>query len=39
MANLFGLPEGRDLQVALTEQLARHLLEYADDSPRPTHMA
>ena len=39
MQNLFGRPEHRELQTELLERLARQLLEYADDSPRPTHMA
>ncbi len=39
MNNLYGRPEGRDLQAEMTTQLAHALLEADDTSPRPTHMA
>lgn len=37
--NLFAKPEGGDLRTALSERLARVLIEAADESPLPTFMA
>ena len=39
MSNLYGRPEARDLQVEMTDRLAHRMIEYADESPVPTHMA
>ena len=39
MTNLFSRPEGRGLRADLSEELARRLMDYADDSPKPTHTA
>jgi arylsulfatase A-like enzyme len=39
MTNLFARPEGRSLRADLSEELARRLIDYADDSPKPTHLA
>jgi hypothetical protein len=39
LENLFSRSEGRELRHHLTERLATVLLEYADESPRPTAMA
>jgi arylsulfatase A-like enzyme len=37
--NIFDLPEGRALRTDMTEKLARQLMAYADESPRPRSMA
>lgn len=39
LRNLFGKPEGRDLQVHMTEALLREMMSHAETSPRPTHNA
>jgi arylsulfatase A-like enzyme len=39
MTNLYGVDSARDLQADCAAELARHLMEYADSSPIPTHMA
>lgn len=39
MKNLYSKPEGRALRAKMAEKLARAQMEYADMSPKPTHMA
>jgi arylsulfatase A-like enzyme len=39
MTNLFARPEGCSLRADLCEELARRLIDYADDSPKPSHLA
>ena len=39
LTNLWGRSEARERQAEMTEQLARHLMELADLSPKPTRMA
>ena len=39
LSNLYGRAEARELQVELLDRLTRRMIEYADESPVPTHMA
>jgi hypothetical protein len=37
--NLYGKPEGAELQHRLTDRLMREIMAHAENSPRPTHNA
>ena len=39
MSNRFEDVSARDLRFSLTERLTRRMMEYADESPKPTHVA
>jgi arylsulfatase A-like enzyme len=39
LTNLWSQPGSRALRTEMTERLARHLMDYADSSPKPKYMA